>query len=157
MISSFNFFSIPFGDMTNFLISNFKNENFQFFHSEFSWHISIFSFPSGGMAIFSNFKINFFSIFSFPYGGMAKQNSKFKNTNFLFKIQKRFFFISNFPCGINNFFSAQGCQIYFKNYKNYIFTLIKNSHILHKSTIKEPLRRVGDDEGYYILKAFTVG
>jgi hypothetical protein len=33
--------------------------------------------------------------------------------------------------------------------------LSKNSHILHKSTIKEPLWRVGDDKGYYIESFYS--
>jgi hypothetical protein len=71
---------------TDIFISNFKNENFQKnpfqFSFQFLWHISIFSFHSGGMAnFFSNFKNNIFSkIFFFK---IQKKNQ--------FKIQKHFF------------------------------------------------------------------
>jgi hypothetical protein len=77
---------------TEIFISNFKNENFQkfsfviskmkFSHFLFQilWYISIFSFPSGGMAnYFQILKSIFFKIFPFPSGGMA---IFFKTQNF---------------------------------------------------------------------------
>jgi hypothetical protein len=81
---------------TEICISNFKNENFQIQISEmkifkFSWCISIFSFPFGGMA----------KIFKFQKQKFSIQISKMKNFHFkLFLWHKRFFFL------------AQGCQIY---------------------------------------------
>jgi hypothetical protein len=76
--------SVIFKFQTEIFISNFKNENFQkisfviskmkFSHFLFQilWYISIFSFPSGGMAnYFQILKSIFFKFFPFPSGGMA--------------------------------------------------------------------------------------
>jgi hypothetical protein len=45
----------------NFFISNFKNENFQFFSFQiFAAYFNFFSFPSGGMANSFQISISFF-------------------------------------------------------------------------------------------------
>jgi hypothetical protein len=97
-------------------ISNFKNENFQFFHFKIPWHISIFCliflffpFPSGGMTIF--FKI--------------------QKQKFLIQIYKMIFFISNFLCGIKGFFSRTEVAKFIKSFEKIIYLLLQNRHILH--------------------------
>jgi hypothetical protein len=69
--------------------SNFKNENFQFFHFKFSWHISIFSVPSRGMAKCSiQISKSIVFLFSIPLGWYGYFFSKFKNKKLQFKFQK---------------------------------------------------------------------
>jgi hypothetical protein len=119
--STWHFKKISFasGDMANF--SNFK-QNFSFQISK----MKMFDF------FILNFKIDFFKKIPFPSGRMANFFSKFENTNFQFKFQKCFFSklsISNYPCGIKDFFLSLRLPNLFKNCKNYIFTLTKNSHI----------------------------
>jgi hypothetical protein len=73
----------------------------------------------------------FSQIFPFSYSGIAIfQNSKTKKINSNFKNEN--FQISNFPCGINDFFGLRLPNL-LKNYKTYLFTLAKNS-----PTVKEP-------------------
>jgi hypothetical protein len=68
---------------------NFKNENFQFFHFKFSWHISIFSVPSRGMAKCSiQISKSIVFLFSIPLGWYGYFFSKFKNKKLQFKFQK---------------------------------------------------------------------
>jgi hypothetical protein len=108
-------------------IPNLKIEKNQFFHFEFSWHISKFSNFN------PNFKIVFFSFFHFLWPFFFK-NQKQK---FQFKFQNWFFskiFISNFPYDINKFFLSPKLPNLLKECKNYIFTLTKNSLILHTTT-----------------------
>jgi hypothetical protein len=120
---------IFFKFQTDIFISNFKNENFQIFpfqiSFQFLWHISIFSFHSGGTAIFfSNFKNNIF-LQNFLF-----QNSK-KNQ---FKIQNQFFFkIFHFKFSLwhKRFFLCPRLPNLLKDCKNYLFTLFQNSHILN--------------------------
>jgi hypothetical protein len=82
---------------------------------DFSWHISIFSFPSGGMPIFFKFQ-NLFSTFSISLWWYGQLFLKFKNKNFSFQILKMKIF-KNFHFKFSLwhkqiFFSARGCQIY---------------------------------------------
>jgi hypothetical protein len=107
--------SVIFKFQTEIFISNFKNENFQkisfviskmkFSHFLFQilWYISIFSFPSGGMANYFQISKSIFSNFShFP---LVVWLFFFKNTKFQF--------ISNFRYDINEFFfSTRRCLIY---------------------------------------------
>jgi hypothetical protein len=97
-----------------FSISSFeisKTKIFKFFHFNFLWHISKFSFNFDGMAKIFQMSVhisksNFLgSIFPFPSHGMAKI-FKFQKQKFSIQIskQKNQFFISNFPCGIKDFF-----------------------------------------------------
>jgi hypothetical protein len=64
---------------------------------------------------------------------------KFGKQKFSFQISKKIFF-QNFHGDINNFFLDPRLPNLFKIYKNYLFTLTKRSHILHKSTIKESVK-----------------
>jgi hypothetical protein len=59
---------------------------------------------------------------------------KQKNSIQISKIFFSKFFISNFPYDINEFFLSPRLPNLVKDYKNYLFTLIKNSHILHSTT-----------------------
>jgi hypothetical protein len=136
MISSFQVFHFPLViwpffqisngnfhfNFSNFFISNFKNENFQFFHFKFPWHISIFYFPLVVWPNFVKFQIRFFfNFFHFPLMVLPIFfNSNFKNNFFEFSLwHKRIFS------------AARGCQIYLKITKSYLLTLSTNSHILH--------------------------
>jgi hypothetical protein len=59
---------------------------------------------------------------------------KIRKQKFQFKFQKWFFskfFILIFSCGINEFFLDPRLPNLLKDCKNYLFTLTKNSHILH--------------------------
>jgi hypothetical protein len=111
-------------------IFNFSKMNiFIFFHFKFSWHISVFfiSLVWPNFSNFnSNFKIDFFQFFPFPFGGMAKSFSKFKKNQL--KLQNWIFsncFISNFPCGINNFFLSPRLPNLLKDCQNYLLPLQK--------------------------------
>jgi hypothetical protein len=73
---------------------------------------SIFPFPSHGMA----------KIFKFQKQKFSIQISKTKKINFLFQI---------FLVASKIFFSALKLPNLLKDCKNYLFTLTKNSHILH--------------------------
>jgi hypothetical protein len=89
------------------------------------------------MAFFSNFKIEFFvQFFSFPLVVWSHFFSKFKNKEFQFKLQNEkfsIFFLSNFPCGINDFFS-EVAKFIKRLQKLPIYPYQKNSHILHTTT-----------------------
>jgi hypothetical protein len=81
----FNFFHFPIVTWPTLFFSNFKRK-FSFLISKikifkFSWHISIFSFPYGGMPIFLKFQFKFKIDFSnFPFH-MAYFFSKFKKNS----------------------------------------------------------------------------
>jgi hypothetical protein len=91
---------------------------------------------------FSNFnsylRIEFFVQFShFPllvWPKFSKFKTKIFNSNFKNK-KKSIFFISNFPCDINNFFLSLKLPNLLKDCKNYLFTLTKNSYILHTTLV----------------------
>jgi hypothetical protein len=78
--------------------------------------------------IFSNFIIEFFNFFHFPLvvWPIFFQNSKTKNFKSNFKNEIfSIFSISNFPWG------SLRLPNLLKNYRNYLFTLKKNSYILN--------------------------
>jgi hypothetical protein len=92
MISSFQFFSFPYGDIAK-KISNFKNEIIiSIFHGIFQF----FSFPLVVWPNFSNFKIDYFQFFHFPLV-VWQIFFKIQKQKILIQISKTNFFISNFP------------------------------------------------------------
>jgi hypothetical protein len=56
------------------------------FNFKFPWHISIFKFPSSGMANFFQISKSFFQFFPFPSSGMANFfKIQISKTSFFFK------------------------------------------------------------------------
>jgi hypothetical protein len=85
--------------------------------------------------------------------------SKIKKQKLLVQISKT---NSNFPCGINDFFLSPRLPNLSKGCKNYIFTLTKNSHILHTtplvvwSTVKELKKERKGMENFRTCKQTSV-
>jgi hypothetical protein len=136
MIPSFHFFSFPSDDMANFFfkfqtkifISISKIKIFNFFHFKFLWHIFFFISLWWYGQIYSNFKIDFFSKFSISLWWYGQKNFEVQKQKISIQVSKIFFFISNFPCGRNNFFLYPRLPNLLKDCNNHLFTLTKNCY-----------------------------
>jgi hypothetical protein len=97
---------------------------FKFFILIFRGIFQKISFPFDGMA--KSFQISKSSyLFNFSHFALVvwPTFSKFKNKNFQLKFQKQI--MSNFPCGLNDFFLGQRFLNLLKDCKNYLFTFKK--------------------------------
>jgi hypothetical protein len=122
---------------------------FNFFISNFRGAFQFFQFPLVvWLDFFSNFKIDFCQKFPFPSGGMAICFFKIQKQKFLIQISKPKILISNFPCGINEFFLGLRLSNLLKDCKNYLVILMKNSHILENLAA---LPRVASGETIFLL------
>jgi hypothetical protein len=118
------------------IFSNFK----KIFSFQFQkWKFSIFSFQISVLYIFfislwwygqiySNFKIDFFSKFSISLWWYGQKNFEVQKQKISIQVSKIFFFISNFPCGRNNFFLYPRLPNLLKDCNNHLFTLTKNCY-----------------------------
>jgi hypothetical protein len=110
---------------TEIFISNFKNENFQFFHfknenfQKFSWHISKISiYLLVVWTKFFKFQNQFFvQFFPFPSSGMTKF-FKIEKQKISIQNSKTKFFISNFLWH-KRFFSRPKVAKFIKRLPNY--------------------------------------